>query len=45
MTLIGHEESYWGDKTVLTVDYGDGVEVSFLMWENKMSSAQESTVK
>ena len=33
----------WGDKTVLTVDYGDGVEVSFLMWENKMSSAQQST--
>lgn len=40
MTLHGHEESYWGE-TVLTLDYGNGIEVSFLMWENKMSSVQE----
>lgn len=41
MTLHRHEESYWGDETVLTLDYGNGVEVSFGMWETKMSSVQE----
>lgn len=41
MTLHRHEESYWGDETVLTLDYGNSVEVSFGMWETKMPSVQE----
>ena len=44
VTLHRHEESYWGE-TVLTLDYGNGIEAPFLMWENKMSSAQEVCCK
>ena len=44
MTLHRHEESYWGE-TVLTLDYSNGIEAPFLMWENKMSSAQEVCCK
>ena len=44
VTLHRHEESYWGE-TVLTLDYSNGIEAPFLMWENKMSSAQEVCCK